>query len=264
MRDMGQDDKSVGTLVGKFAVVTGAGTGIGRAVAVRFAREGAKVALIGRREDKLRETMQEMSGSGHEVSPGNVTDSAQIAATGQKLAALWGRVDILVSNAGLSKATDPLTSSFEDWNEPMKVNFYGAVNCCRAFVPNMPAGGRIIFVTSIHGSRVEEGASAYAASKAAANQYARAMALEMADRGILVNVVAPGFVDTPMSVGADGKNELDSDWFKREYVDGAHLPLRRAGKAAEIAGVVMFLAGPDSTYMTGEVLVVDGGLTITF
>lgn len=264
MRDMGEDGKAAGTLADKFAVVTGAGTGIGRAIAIRFAREGAKVAMLGRREDKLRETLKEMPGTGHEVCPCDIGDPDQVAATGKRLISLWRRVDILVSNAGISKVTDPLTSSFDDWNEPLKVNFYGAVSCCRIFAPAMPAGGRIIFVTSIHGTRVEKGGTAYAASKAAANQYARAMALEMADRGILVNVVAPGFVDTPMSQGADGKNELESDWFKREYIDGDHLPLRRAGKPSEIAGVVMFLAGPDSTYMTGEVVVVDGGLTIAF
>ena len=127
----------------------------------------------------------------------------------------------------------------------------------------MTAGGRIIHCTSIHGERAELGSSGYAMAKAAINQYCRGLALELAPRGILVNAVAPGFVDTPMSV-VNGVNELEGEWFQKNYVEGHHLPLKRAGKPEEIAGVVFFLAGPDATYLTGQVITVDGGLTITF
>ena len=106
-------------------------------------------------------------------------------------------------------------------------------------------------------------ASAYAMAKAAINQYSRALALELAPRGILVNAIAPGFIDTPMSV-VNGVNELESDWFRQNYVAGHHLPLKRAGQPEEIAGVALFLAGPDASYITGQVITVDGGLTITF
>jgi 3-oxoacyl-[acyl-carrier protein] reductase len=100
-------------------------------------------------------------------------------------------------------------------------------------------------------------------AKAAINQFCRAMALELADRNILVNALAPGFVDTAMSI-VDGKNELDSQWFKDNYVSNQHLPLRRAASPDEIAGVAFFLAGKDASYITGQVITVDGGLTITF
>jgi 3-oxoacyl-[acyl-carrier protein] reductase len=100
-------------------------------------------------------------------------------------------------------------------------------------------------------------------AKAAINQYCRALALELAEKGILVNAIAPGFVNTPMSI-VNGVNELESDWFKANYITGHHLPLRRAGRPEEIAGVAWFLAGPDATYLTGQVITVDGGLTITF
>jgi len=100
-------------------------------------------------------------------------------------------------------------------------------------------------------------------AKAAINQYCRGLALELADRDILVNAIAPGFVRTPMSV-VNGVNELDGDWFRQNYVEGSHLPLRRAAQPEEIAGVAFFLAGPDASYITGQVITVDGGLTITF
>jgi 3-oxoacyl-[acyl-carrier protein] reductase len=131
-------------------------------------------------------------------------------------------------------------------------------------VPLMRGGGRIIHITSIHGERAEAKASAYAMAKAALNQFCRSLAVELAPREILVNAIAPGFVDTEMSIRADGVNELKTDWFRTHYVDGHHLPLRRAGRPEEIAGVAAFLGGPDSSYITGQVITVDGGLTITF
>jgi 3-oxoacyl-[acyl-carrier protein] reductase len=101
-------------------------------------------------------------------------------------------------------------------------------------------------------------------AKSALNQFCRGLAVELAPRRILVNAIAPGFINTEMSVRSDGVNELDTDWFRDNYVAGHHLPLRRAGRPEEIAGVAAFLAGPDSTYITGQLLTVDGGLTITF
>ena len=105
---------------------------------------------------------------------------------------------------------------------------------------------------------------AAAAAKAALNQYCRALAVELGPRNILANAIAPGFIDTPMSIGPDGVSELETDWFRQNYVEGHHLPLRRAGRPEEIAGVASFLAGPDAAYITGQVITVDGGLTITF
>jgi 3-oxoacyl-[acyl-carrier protein] reductase len=139
----------------------------------------------------------------------------------------------------------------------------GALYLTRAAVPLMKEGGRIVHVTSIHGDRAEALASSYSMAKAAINQFCRVLAVELAPRGILVNALAPGFIDTPMSV-VNGVNELESDWFKQNYVQGHHLPLKRAARPEEIAGVAFFLAGPDASYITGQVITVDGGLTITF
>ena len=139
----------------------------------------------------------------------------------------------------------------------------GAIRVTRAVAPRMREGGRIVHVTSIHARRAERGSSAYGIAKAAIEQFCRGLALELADRGILANSVAPGFVDTPMSSAA-GSSELETEWFRQNYVAGRRLPLRRAGKPEEIAGAIFFLCGPDAAYITGHTLTVDGGLTITF
>jgi NAD(P)-dependent dehydrogenase (short-subunit alcohol dehydrogenase family) len=139
----------------------------------------------------------------------------------------------------------------------------GCVMISRLAEQFMYKGGRMIHVSSIHASRAEHGSSSYAMAKSAINQYCRSMAVELASKNILVNAIAPGFVDTPMSI-VDGVNELEGEWFKNNYIDSHHLPLRRAASPDEIAGVAFFLAGKDASYITGQVITVDGGLTITF
>jgi len=158
---------------------------------------------------------------------------------------------------------DPLSTPIAEWRLPLDIMLNGAILTTRAVAPLLVRGGRIVHVTSIHGMRAERGSSAYGMAKAAIDQYCRSLALELADKGILVNAIAPGFVATPMS-SASGVDELKSEWFIRDYVEGRHLPLRRAGLPEEIASVAWFLAGPDASYITGQVIAVDGGLSITF
>lgn len=245
-------------------IVTGASSGIGRATAIRFAADGCDVCVNARREERLRELVKSFPPGNHLVCPGSY-DSAEVAAEmNQQVRKAWGRVDVLVNCAGVSLPASTVESPVEEWRKPFDVMFNGAVNMSRLAVSLMTDGGRIIHVTSIHGERAESGSSAYAMAKAALNQFCRNLALELAPRGILVNAIAPGFVATEMSVGADGVNELETDWFRANYVTGHHLPLRRAGRPEEIAGVAAFLAGPDASYITGQILTVDGGLTITF
>jgi NAD(P)-dependent dehydrogenase (short-subunit alcohol dehydrogenase family) len=245
-------------------LVTGASSGIGRATALRFAADGWDVCVNARREERLHDLVKSFPPGNHVVCGGSYEDPAVAGAMEKKLRAAWGRVDALVNCAGVVLPADVIHSPFAEWRRPFDILVNGAVLMTRLAAGLMPDGGRIIHVTSIHGERAETGSSAYAMAKAALNQFCRSLALELAPRNILVNAIAPGFVETEMSVRPDGVNELETEWFRSNYVAGHHLPLKRAGRPEEIAGVAAFLTGPDATYLTGQVLVVDGGLTITF
>jgi 3-oxoacyl-[acyl-carrier protein] reductase len=244
-------------------VVSGASSGIGRATAVRFAAEEWDVCATARREPELRSLLEEMPLGQHLIVPGDYSQPETATTISEAVMDNWGSVDCLVNCAGVSLTAPAIEAPIEEWRRAFDIMINGAVYLTRALVPLMSDGGRVIHITSIHGERAEAGSSSYAMAKAALNQYCRALAVELAPRGILVNAIAPGFIDTPMSM-KDGVNEMASEWFKKNYIDGHHLPLRRAGQPEEVAGVAYFLAGPDATYITGQVITVDGGLTITF
>lgn len=247
----------------KRVIITGASSGIGKASAIRFAHEGWEVCLVARREALLHEIAAGLPPGRHLVCPGAYEDPATAERIRQAVTAEWGKIDVLLNNAGLHGSGHITDSPLEEWRKVYDIMVNGAILMSRTAVQLMNDGGRIIHVTSIHGERVEQNSTAYATAKAAINHYCRGLALELAPRNILVNAIAPGFVDTPMSI-TNGVNELDSQWFRQNYVEGTHLPLRRAAQPEEIAGVAFFLAGPDSSYITGQVITVDGGLTITF
>lgn len=246
------------------AIVTGASSGIGKATATRLAADGYDVCLMARREVLLRELAEALPTGNHLVCPGDYSDPVVVDQIGRTVCEKWGEVNALINCAGVFASVDILDTPLPEWRACLDTMLGGAMLVTRMAVPLMPDGGRIIHVTSIHGERVEAGASSYAIAKAALNQFCRCLALELAPRGILVNAIAPGFVRTPMSVLPDGTNELQSDWFRQDYVEGHHLPLRRPAEPEEIAGVASFLAGPDASYITGQVITVDGGLTVTF
>ncbi|WP_018616921.1 SDR family NAD(P)-dependent oxidoreductase [Segetibacter koreensis] len=244
-------------------LVTGAASGIGRATALRFAHEGYDVCANDIQPAKLTALLSEFPPGHHLILKGSYADK-EIIQEGEKLIReSWGSLNALVSCAGISEQTDPIAMDIERWRVIFDTMVNGCILISKLAAQFMPNGGRIIHVTSIHGTRAEFGASSYSMAKSAINQFCRSLAVQLADRNILVNAVAPGFVDTAMS-RVNGMNELESEWFKTNYVQGHHLPLRRAATADEIAGVAFFLAGKDASYITGQVITVDGGLTITF
>jgi NAD(P)-dependent dehydrogenase (short-subunit alcohol dehydrogenase family) len=248
-------------LDGKTALITGGGTGIGRATAQRFAEEGASVWVVGRTLETLSETAA-MIGAKCTAQVADVCDASKLEEVIESMPSL----DVVVSNAAVSFPVDPLADPPEHWRRMIEANMWGTVNICLASGKRMVRsgrGGRIVIVSSIHGELAELGSTPYGMAKAAINQLARSLAAEWAEHGILVNVVAPGFVQTPMSF-ASGSNELESEWCKQFFLNPARprVPLLRPGAPEDIAEAILFFANPRNTYCTGATLTVDGGLCI--
>jgi len=250
-------------LRGKIALITGGGTGIGRATARRFAEEGAEVWIVGIDEPSLIET-QALIGSACRYAVCDVRDAERLSDVINSL----DRLDILVSNAAVSVTTPLRYDSLGQWREITDINQWGSISTCLLAGEKMissGSGGRIILVASILGNLAEAGSGAYGAGKAALQQFARQLAAEWADHGILVNAVNPGAILTPMSM-VSGHNEYESEWFQRFFIapERPRIPLRRPGAPEEVAEAMLFLANPRNSYFTGQTLTVDGGLTITF
>lgn len=244
-------------------LITGAASGIGRATAIRFANEGYDVCLNDIQAEKLSAVFNELPQGNHLYFIGSYAKKDVILEGEKTIQQNWGSLDVLINCAGVSEKTNPIEMDIDRWRMVFDCMVNGCVLITQLAAKFMNTGGRIVHFSSIHGTRAEMHASSYSMAKAAINQYCRSMALELADKGILVNAIAPGFVNTPMSV-IDGENETDSQWFQDNYINGQHLPLRRAALPEEIAGVAFFLAGKDASYITGQVIAVDGGLSITF
>jgi len=251
----------------KSALITGAGRGIGRAVAERFAREGARVALIARTAAEIEETAAAIAAAGGLALPvrADISQPSEVRAFVARVAAEFGGIDVLVNNAGIYEPTTFVETSFETWNRVMRVNLYGAIHCSREIgrlMVHQGRGGAIVNVSSIHGHRAEPGASSYDVAKGGLDQLTRALAVELAPHAIRVNGVAPGFIETAMAV--DGVSEHVTDAFRSVYVDRLKIPLARPAAPAEVATAVLFLASDDASYITGHILAVDGGLSVTF
>lgn len=239
-------------------VVSGGGTGIGRATALALAKQGARVIIAGPEEAPLREVV---SHAPEQISP-IVCDVREVK-TWTSLILSQPGLGILINNAAISIPTDVTDPVDPSWEAILKINFEGALHGSRAAAEVMKSrGGRIVNITSVHGTLCERNNAAYGVGKAALNQLTRCLAVELAPSNILVNAVAPGFVDTPMS-SATGVNELETDWFQNNFITNGRIPLRRAAEPDEIAQAVLFLASAENTYITGQVLAVDGGLTLT-
>jgi 3-oxoacyl-[acyl-carrier protein] reductase len=246
------------------AIVTGAGRGIGHAIALRFAREGARVASVSRTEENARKTADEINALGPsgsdraDAAKAYALDVADHAAT-QKVAAQiladFGRVDVLVNNAGVTRDALSMRMSIEDWDTVINTNLKGAFNFCQAVMRSMTKqrSGRIINISSVSGLMGNAGQANYAASKAGLIGLTKTLARELASRGITVNAVAPGFIVTDMTSGL-------SDEVKQNLM--SKIPLAKLGQPDDIAAAVAFLASSEANYITGQVLTVDGGMVM--
>jgi NAD(P)-dependent dehydrogenase (short-subunit alcohol dehydrogenase family) len=242
----------VADVTGKRVVITGASRGLGRLLAHAFSQGGARVALVARTEKDLKEVAEELPGPSLVLS-GDVTDEDLNVAVADATVAEWGGLDVWIGNAGISPVVaGPLRTDPMVWREVLDVNLTGAFLGARAAARVMGEGGRLIFTGSVLGERPRAGLAAYSASKAGLVGLARGLALDLAPSGITVNVVAPGWFDSPLVETWKNDPELAAE------VVG-HTAQRRWGASTDLAGAYQFLASDASAFVTGVVLNIDGG-----
>ncbi|MGI4865176.1 MAG: SDR family NAD(P)-dependent oxidoreductase [Janthinobacterium lividum] len=240
---------------GNVVLVTGAGSGIGAGIARRFLQEGACVVLNGRREHKLQETRAGFDPAKTLVHPGDVSDEAYVQRLVADTVANFGKLDVLVNNAGLAVFGPFEQTTTAVWRQTMGTDLDSVFFASRAALPHLlKTRGTIINLSSVSGLRGDWGLSAYNAAKGALTNFTRALALEYGARGVRVNAVAPSFTSTEATAELE-QNEA----VRAAFVD--RLPLGRAAMPAEIAGVVAFLASEDAGFVNGAIVPVDGGLS---
>jgi len=240
------------------ALVTGGANGIGRAIVERFVADGAAVATVD------VEPVDDLGANVLTIQR-DLARTDDLDALVDEVEEKLGPLDVLVNNAGIYEPAQAVELSIDSYRRVLAVNLdapiFLATRVARGMIER--GYGRIVNITSIHGRFGEELALSYDAAKGGLEQATRTLAIELSRHGVLVNAVAPGFVSTRMSV-VDGVNELDSEWFNDIYVRYGKLPMRRYAQPSEIAAQVAWLASSENSYVTGQVLTVDGGVTVTF
>jgi NAD(P)-dependent dehydrogenase (short-subunit alcohol dehydrogenase family) len=250
------------TLEGKTAIVTGASRGIGKAIAQTFSRAGARVALAARGLEELEQTAKEIEAEGGRglAIPTDVTDAGQVQNLVDRTVGELGTVDILVNNAGAAPFLSTLDRiRLEGFEKYFRLNFNGAVHCTKAAAPVLlgKGDGCVLNVASVAGFIASPGLSYYAGAKAALISFTRTMAQEWAGYGIRVNALAPGWIRTEMNAPA---RQMIPE-FNRRVLDS--IPLGRWGTPQDVAGAALFLCSPAASFITGSVLIVDGGQTLS-
>lgn len=250
-------------LQARVALVTGAAQGIGAAIVHQFAHAGAYVACI----DRNTAGLNHLAAAVADCTPyaADVQNYAELERIVSETIARHGRIDILVNNAGFSYYTPFTETTLDQWQHTQRVNLEAQFALCKLVAPHMiRAGyGRIINISSTQSLTVEPLVSAYASAKGGINALTRSLAVELAPYNIIANAIAPGCIHTPMSV-VNGVDETQTENFQEWYVRRRKIPLGRPGDADEVASVAVFLASDACSYLTGQVIVVDGGLTVTF
>jgi len=248
------------TLTGKVCIVTGAATGIGRAIATRFAAEGATVVIdyVGT-SDGADQLAASLTATGATVAAiaADVGDATQVGALFDETVKRFGRLDVLVNNAGIEKKTPFVDLPLEAWQKILTVNLTGTFLCSQRAAKQMIAqgdGGRIINISSVHENIPMTLNAAYSASKGGIRMLMRTIAVELAPHGILVNNIAPGAVDTPIDAGVESNTAELAQLL-------AEIPLKRMAKPEEVAALAAFLASGEASYSTGSTFFIDGGMS---
>jgi NAD(P)-dependent dehydrogenase (short-subunit alcohol dehydrogenase family) len=247
-------------LAGRTAIVTGAAAGNGRAIALRFAEEGANVVLADVAEPGARETARQVEEIGRRglVVSADVSRSADVQAMVQQAVSAFGKIDVLVNNAGVETRASFLDLSEEDWDRVLDINLKGPYLCGQAVARHMlerEVQGSIVNIASINSEVAFKGQAHYVASKGGLRMLTKAMAVELARYGIRVNAIGPGVIDTAMTAASLAKPEV-REWMMR------NIPLKRVGQPRDVANAAVFLASEEASYMTGTIVFVDGGWLI--
>ncbi|MEE4883575.1 SDR family oxidoreductase [Pseudomonas alliivorans] len=239
----------------KVVVVTGAGSGIGEATAKRFAREGACVVLVGRNEEKLKKVHAQLEGEGHLVRAADVADLSDVEALFKEVASHFGRLDVLVNNAGIVKSGKVTELEVQDWKELMSVDLDGVFYCTRSAMPALIVSkGNIVNVSSVSGMGGDWGMSFYNAAKGAITNFTRALALDHGADGVRVNAVCPSLTRSELT-----DDMMDNAALMAKFKE--RIALGRPAEPEDIGDVIAFLASDDARFVTGVNLPVDGGLS---
>jgi 3-oxoacyl-[acyl-carrier protein] reductase len=256
-RQLAMISRPMSQLANQVAVVTGAGRGIGRAIALKFAAEGADIVCVSRTAENSEKVAAEIRALGRKAwaHAVDVSDPAAFAAAAEKILAETGRADILVNNAGVTRDGLLMRMSEADWDTVLNTNLRGAFSVTKAFTRTMikQRSGRIINLASVIGLMGNAGQCNYAASKAGLIGFTKSVARELASRGITCNAIAPGFIETDMT--SELKPEMREALLKQ-------IPLNSFGTADDIAAAALYLASAGARYVTGQVLTVDGGMVM--
>ena len=253
-------------LKNKKAIVTGGSRGIGEGIVKRLYNEGVEIIIADIREELAENLIKELDDNQISFFQTDLSKEEEIKKLMSFTENKWGSLDFLINNAGIEDGYTLADQTYELYRKTMKVNMDAPFLCSKYALSLLEKSqtARIVMITSIQGVRGYKGNISYNTAKGGLINMTRVLAVELAEKNILVNSVAPGFINTPLSVMKDGNLEWDTDWFNDVYLKYEKLPMGRYGNPDDIAGAVYFFCSEDSKYVTGQTLLVDGGVSSTF